>query len=208
MNIRLGVDFDNTIISYDGVFHRVAVERGLIPETVGCAKGEVRDWLRAGNREDDWTGLQGFVYGQMVPRCEPYAGVLAFFRAARAAGIKVFIVSHKTRYPYVGPKYDLHEAARAFITGQRMHELDLAKDRVFFEITKMDKLARIAMLGCTHFIDDLPEFLAEKTFPHGVQRILFDPACLHEDETRFIRICHWNELPAAIGVSNLTVEGG
>ena len=27
----LGVDFDNTIVAYDSLFHRVALERGLIP---------------------------------------------------------------------------------------------------------------------------------------------------------------------------------
>ena len=28
----IGVDFDNTIVCYDGLFHRVAVEQGLIPQ--------------------------------------------------------------------------------------------------------------------------------------------------------------------------------
>jgi hypothetical protein len=36
---------------------------------------------------------------------------------------------------------------------------------VFLEPTKADKLTRIATLGCTHFIDDLPEFLSDPGFP-------------------------------------------
>ena len=32
---------------------------------------------------------------------------------------------------------------------------------MFFELTKEAKVARIGGLGCTHFIDDLPEFLRE-----------------------------------------------
>jgi hypothetical protein len=31
-------------------------------------------------------------------------------------------------------------------------------------------------MGCTHFIDDLPEFLLEDDFPEGTLRILFAPA--------------------------------
>ena len=53
--MRIGVDFDNTIVCYDRLFHRLARERGLIPETVPQTKGAVRDYLRSIDREDDWT---------------------------------------------------------------------------------------------------------------------------------------------------------
>jgi hypothetical protein len=32
--MRIGLDFDNTIACYDGVFHAAALERGLIPEAL------------------------------------------------------------------------------------------------------------------------------------------------------------------------------
>jgi hypothetical protein len=207
MSIRLGIDFDNTIISYEGVFHRAGVERGLILESVGRAKDEVRNYLRQDGRENDWTELQGYVYGEMVTRCEPYPGVLAFFRSAAAAGIELFIVSHKTRHPYMGPSYDLHDAAKKFIAAQGFESLGLIEERVFFELTKADKLARIGTLGCTHFVDDLPEFLAESEFPAATKRILFDPAALHEGEARFTRIRNWSELPAAIGAPEIKIGG-
>lgn len=208
MSIRLGVDFDNTIICYDGIFHRAGVERGLIPDSVGQSKGEVRDYLRGEDREDDWTELQGFVYGKKVNDCPPYPGVRRFFKAAISAGLDLFIVSHKTRHPYMGPRYDLHAAAREFIVEQGFHDLGLAEDRVFFELTKEAKMARIGALGCTHFIDDLPEFLAEPAFPKIAQRILFDPACRHAGEVRFARIGSWAELPASIGRPDLNLESG
>ena len=40
---------------------------------------------------------------------------------------------------------------------------------------RLNKIARIASVGCTHFIDDLPEFLGEPGFPAGVKKMLFDP---------------------------------
>ena len=47
----VGVDFDNTIVAYDALFHRVASERGLIPATVAATKIAVRDALRASGQE-------------------------------------------------------------------------------------------------------------------------------------------------------------
>ena len=58
----IGVDFDNTIVCYDGVFHRAAVERGLIPPELPVSKGQVRDHLRRLGQEHAWTELQGEVY--------------------------------------------------------------------------------------------------------------------------------------------------
>lgn len=194
---RIGVDFDNTVICYEGIFHRAAVNRGLIPESLGRAKKDVRDHLRAMDRERDWTELQGHVYGERIPECRPYPGALDFFAACMQKGIEVFVVSHKTRHPYIGPKLDLHAAARAWIEATGLHGADgvaLPRENVHFELTKADKMARIAALGCTHFIDDLPEFLAEPDFPADVERILFDPHGLHEDETRFRRAESWREL--------------
>ena len=38
----------------------------------------------------------------------------------------------------------------------------------FSSSTLAEKLQRIAQQGCTHFLDDLPELLAEPGFPAGV----------------------------------------
>ena len=34
----LGIDFDNTIIKYDELFHRIAYEKGLIPQDIPIQK--------------------------------------------------------------------------------------------------------------------------------------------------------------------------
>ena len=61
--MRIGIDFDNTIACYDGVFHAAALERGLIPAQLGRDKNSVRDYLNGAGRADDFTELQGYVYG-------------------------------------------------------------------------------------------------------------------------------------------------
>jgi len=177
-NVLLGVDFDNTLVSYDGLFHRVAMERKLIPSDLEPTKGAVRDYLRQVGREDDWTEMQGYVYGPRLPEAMPFPRAVECLTDLVKRGVQVFIVSHKTRHPYRGPSYDLHGAAWQWLEQHGFFDrarIGLSKAAVFFELTKEDKIKRIARLGCTHFIDDLPEFLTEPAFPTGVDRILFDP---------------------------------
>ena len=59
--MRLGFDFDNTLISYDLLFHRVALDKGLIHKDLLKQKNAVRDYLRDMGAEDEWTRLQGEV---------------------------------------------------------------------------------------------------------------------------------------------------
>ena len=174
----IGVDFDNTIVCYDALFHRVAVERGLVPASIAATKNSVRDFLRAAGREPEWTALQGHVYGPRMAEADPFPGVRDFFRACREQGIAVCIVSHKTRHPFIGEPYDLHAAAQDWLKRQGFLSPDgagLRPEQIFFELTKLAKLARIATCECTHFIDDLPEILNDPTFPANTARLLFAP---------------------------------
>src|SRR6185437_9193133 len=114
--MRIGIDFDNTIASYDGVFRAVALERGLIPPNLASDKNAVRDYLNSSGRADDFTELQGYVYGARMDLASPYPGFAEFVATARKAGHDLFIVSHKTRHPILGPRHDLHAAARGFLT--------------------------------------------------------------------------------------------
>lgn len=198
----IGIDFDNTIVCYDEIFGRVAVERGLVPPHVATSKTAIRDHLRSVAQEDRWTELQGTIYGPRIMDAPPFPGVVDFFAACRAAGIQVAIVSHRTRFPYLGERHDLHAAARDWLARHGFHDPDragLPVDRVFLEETKEAKLARIAALGCTHFVDDLPEVLADPRFPAGVQPILFDPHRQHGIPPGIEVAGSWTGLLAIIG---------
>jgi hypothetical protein len=176
--MRIGIDFDNTIACYDGVFHTAALERGLIPAELGRDKNSVRDYLNSAGRNDDFTELQGHVYGVRMDLVAAYPGFSDFLAAARATGHELFIISHKTRHPILGPMHDLHAAARGFLATRGLVGDDASQinpARVFFELTKEDKVARVAALRCEVFVDDLPEILAMPGFPNGMRRILFDP---------------------------------
>jgi len=197
--MRIGIDFDNTIACYDGVFHRAAIERGLIPADLGSSKNAVRDFLNSSGRKDDFTELQGYVYGARMDLVSPYAGVGEFLRAARAAGHEIFVVSHKTRYPILGPAHDMHAAARGFLEAQGLIGAQgFAAEDVFFELTKESKVARAAALDVDVFVDDLPEILSMSGFPAGTRGILFDPNAHHAAFDTFERHENWAAIRSAL----------
>ena len=162
-----GIDFDNTLVDYSDVFHRVGCDLGLVPPEAPRRKQALRDFLRAADREDDWTKLQGYVYGERIREARPYPGAREFIAARRAEGIPVYIISHKTQYPFAGPRCDLRNAARDWLA-----YYEFEADDMFFEPTAADKVSRIRAQHCTHFVDDLPEFLLREDFP-AITRIHF-----------------------------------
>ncbi|NOX34936.1 MAG: haloacid dehalogenase-like hydrolase [Deltaproteobacteria bacterium] len=167
--MRIGIDFDNTIICYDRVFNAVGIEKGLVPESLETGKGFVRDYLRKEGKEKEWIWLQGYVYGARLPDANLYDGVEKFLGYCKSRRIECIIISHKTVYPYSGDKYNLHNTAREWI---RKQNIGL---KTFFELTKENKIQRISDLDCSVFIDDLPEFLSLPGFPESLTKILFDP---------------------------------
>src|SRR6266702_6824079 len=201
--MRIGIDFDNTIACYDGVFHAAALERGLIPADLARDKNSVRDHLNGSGRKDDFTELQGHVYGARMDLVSPYPGFAEFIGRARGDDHELFVVSHKTRYPMLGPKHDMHASARDFLksrglVGHGAAQIDPAG--VFFELTKDAKVARVLELRCDMFIDDLPEILAMPGFPEGMRKILFDPdnqfAGITGDGAKLDRRASWAAIAA------------
>jgi len=198
--MRIGIDFDNTLIDYDGVFVAAARERGLIGTQAAGSKRAVRDAIRLlPDGELTWQRLQGYVYGAGIGGAVPFAGAGDFLRHCAERGVELFIVSHKTRYGHFDPaRIDLREAARQWLIVRRMmapEEGGIAADHVFFEDDRAGKLARIAALGCTHFIDDLEEVFADPGFPPGVRRVLFaaiGAACCD------VQCKDWQQIRAAI----------
>lgn len=196
--MRIGLDFDNTIVSYDSLFHRVACELDAIPAGLPASKLAVRDHLRQAGREPVWTEMQGTVYGTRMDEAAAYPGVIECLHWAAAAGHELLIVSHKTRHPILGPRHDLHAAARAWIEqhlrvgGQAL----IPASRIFFELSKEEKLARIARAGCDLFLDDLPEILLAEGFPGGTRRALFDPEAKYTPQTvpGALLVRSWREL--------------
>jgi hypothetical protein len=176
--LRIGMDFDNTIITYDAVFLATARKWGLVAADFIGGKQAIRDTIRLlPDGELSWQMLQGQIYGKGLAQAEMIDGVDAFLRRCQKANVPVVIVSHKTEFGHHDPnRINLREAARAWMSGHGFFQASgygIAPDAVYFENTRQEKIARIARVGCTHFIDDLEEVLSDPTFPSGIERILF-----------------------------------
>jgi hypothetical protein len=176
----IGLDFDNTIASYDDVIFQAAVERGLVDARTVPLKRQVRDRIRAlPNGEIEWQKVQGLVYGPMMPKATLIEGVSDFVGECRTRGLTVYIVSHKTECAgYDETRTSLRDAALNWMQAKDFFSargLGLDPGSVFFEDTREAKLQRIQALGCTHFVDDLEEVLSEPEFPPSVDRILYAP---------------------------------
>lgn len=196
--MTIGLDFDNTIVAYDQLFHRVAVESGQVPSECPPRKEAVRDFLRRAGAEDMWTELQGTVYGARMGEAGTFAGAREALLSLKAAGHRVLIISHRSRHPFLGPRHDLHAAARRWLETHDFfdpHGLAFRPEDVFFELTKEDKLARIVREGCTHFVDDLAEILVHPLFPRDVDRLLFAPGSVGQ-EGDLPRASNWTEVHA------------
>jgi hypothetical protein len=174
----VGIDFDNTLVSYDAVIHQVALERGLITAGSDTGKRTVRDRIRLlPDGEIEWQRVQGLIYGPRMAQAQLMAGAREFVRACRERKWPVYIVSHKTEFAGQDEtRTNLRDAAVAWMTSQKFFEPDglgFSRDQVFFEGTRDAKIARIKALGCTHFIDDLEEVFLEPSFPKDVRQFLF-----------------------------------
>lgn len=177
----VGLDFDNTLAIYDELFHRAAVERGLVGNEVARTKKDVRDAVRAlPEGETSWQKLQAAVYGARMSEAALADGVPEFFGLCGQRGAQVYIVSHKTQFAgYDDTGTDLRRSAMAWMSQQGFFDragMDLNPENVFFEGTRLDKLHRIKQLGCTHFIDDLEEVFSEEHFPPDVAKVLYAPS--------------------------------
>jgi hypothetical protein len=180
MTPTVGIDFDNTIVSYDELMCRAALDRGLIGDFADQTKRAVRDRIRQlPDGEVEWQKLQALVYGPLMPEARLIEGAEEFIRRCRDGGMAVVIVSHKTEYAsFDETRTNLRIAALEWMGIHGFFEpdgLDLSRSAVYFESTRADKIARIKSLGCSHFIDDLEEVFLEPSFPPDVHKILYAP---------------------------------
>ena len=202
----IGLDFDNTIVCYDQAIAILAVELFELPAEVPRTKLGLRNYLRAANREPEWSAFQGELYGPGMNHAELFEGAIATMQQLVADGHELVIVSHRSRRPYAGEPHDLHLAARNWVA-DRLQSVGLFgsigdKSGVYFLETRDQKVALIAELSCEIFIDDLPEVLEATDFPRDTYPILFNPSRSGEltKQGNNDVISAWSQLPQLISV--------
>ena len=187
--MNIGIDFDNTIASYDKLFYEVALDEDYIDRSWdGSGKTKLRNYLRSQpDGEKTWMKLQGLVYGKYMHCAEMMPGVANFILSCKLRNHKVFIVSHKTEYGHYDlERISLRKEALKWMKSNRFFDPEyfgIDKKNVFFAETREEKVEKIAHLKCNWFIDDLPDVFKENHFPSKTKKILFgfsDPELLND----------------------------
>jgi len=193
--MKIGLDFDNTIVNYDNVFFKVALENNLIPGDIKKTKNSVRDFLRGNDKNDIWTEMQGYVYGKRMSEVEMFNGFRNFYDLSQEKGIDIVIISHKTKFPYAGKKFDLRRSALEWIQNNLSSEKErFPRNNIFFEDTKEKKAYRIDNESCDFFIDDLPEIFELNEFPKEPKKILFNPEKRKTELKDVLMFENWNSI--------------
>lgn len=198
----IGLDLDNTIVSYEKPLAKLLNQVPNIPSNVDRTKIGIRDYLRKMDREHEWTILQGSLYGPEMMLAEPYPDAIKVINELHRYGFELHIISHRTRYPYAGEKYNLHVAASNWIKKWIDSDRSAIRTISFFE-DKVEKIRAIESRGCNFFVDDLPEILISCCQDNGLVRILFDPEAKHKDEETYTSARSWSEIACIVnGVWN------
>ena len=159
---HIGLDFDNTIIDYDFLFYKLALELKLIQIDIHKSKVGVRDYLIKIGKGKAFTELQGEVYGKKIQFAEASKGVIDALIDLKEKGFRFSIISHKTKFPIIGEKIDLHLSALDWLKKNKFLDkngLNIQRENIYFEPTKEKKIKRINYLNCNYYIDDLEEIL-------------------------------------------------
>ena len=164
----IGLDFDNTLVRYDKLFHQLAVEKNLIDASLPASKTIIRDYLRRQERIN--LPLAGEVYGSRILEAHPSEGS-GSIDSIKESGVPMALISHKTK-PFKGPIMTYIKPLFIGLKRWFFSSTGIAwnSSQIYFEKTKELKISRILSLRCTHYVDDLPEILS--LLPDTVKAIL------------------------------------
>ena len=175
--MKIGIDLDNTIISYDDAFLNVAKRRDLIDQDFQGGKSEVKQIIKQRKKgEKIWQKLQGQVYGKYIDQANIFPGFKRFHWRCSNQKIPVTIISHKTEYGhYDEEKISLRMSALSFLEQEGIVNKDknIFPQDVFFTSTREEKIKTIKHNNFDWFIDDLEAVIFDNNLKDLPNKILF-----------------------------------
>lgn len=188
----IALDLDNCIVCYDRPFAAAAARAGCgSSNCTAASKSAVKASALEHGGNELWTRLQGEVYGTGIHEAAFFPGCLEFVDRALTLGEPLVILSHKTKFPAVGPLVDLRVAALRFL-----QENDFPvgpRIPVHFCDTREEKVTMLGALGCRAIVDDLPDVYLTQPFPARTLFVLFDPSKALPDWEVTPRVESWLE---------------
>ena len=195
--MKVGIDLDNTIISYDDAFLNVAKKIGLVDQDFQGSKLEVQQIIRQQkDGEKIWQRLQGQVYGKYIDQANIFPGFKRFHWRCSNQKIPVTIISHKTKYGhYDEEKISLRTSALSFLEQEGIVNKDknIFPQDVFFTTTRAEKIKTIKHNNFDWFIDDLQEVIFDENLKDLPNRVLFSKKTM--EQRVGVKFCSsWSEI--------------
>lgn len=189
MNVRIGIDFDNTLAKYDKVFSKAAKSINLVTEDWEGTKKQLRDYIRTLNDgETVWQKLQGKVYGKFMHSAEIFPGASEFLWFCKLTNTEVFIVSHKTEFGHFDEdRINLRSVATEWMDSNGFFAkigFGIKRENIFYADTRSEKIKKINSLKLDFFIDDLVEVFEENDFNSNTIKILFSDS-IQKNESKY-----------------------
>lgn len=196
--LRIGLDLDNTIINYSGLFFEVGLAIGMIPSQLARTKEAVKEYLQSRDKNDVWTEIQGLVYGKYLYKAKPFPGFKEFLSTFTSRGAELLIISHKTRFNVIGEKINLQDAASKWLEMNQISGVKgISPANIFFLESRQEKAQKITDQKCSIFVDDLPEVFNEPGFPPNVAKVFFNPERLQAQDGWF-NCTSWAEVTSTV----------
>jgi len=183
---KIGIDLDNTIINYELAFKKVSVLKKLKIKNIN--KEKLKNKIIKNFSEGEWTTVQGEIYGKYINFATPYKGFKNFLRNNNKF-FEFFIISHKSKFPILGKKINLHKKAKYWLKNNKISYCDnslINNKNIFFLNTKKNKIKKIKDLKIDYFIDDLEEILNK--MPRNIGKIKFGKSKKHLSFDNWIKI--------------------
>jgi hypothetical protein len=191
--IRIGLDFDNTIVNYDRVFHFLAKKKYKL-SSLHNTKKEIRKKIINLKGERSWMAMQGQAYGKHMYKAEMSLGFKNFLHRAIINDSKIFIISHKTEFGHFDKsKTNLRKKSYEWIAKNinKNEKIKINKKNIFFLSSISSKINKIKELKLNYFIDDLELILNDKDFPKSTTKILYNTPTKNNS---FVNYINWREI--------------
>ena len=166
-NIKVGIDLDNTIINYENSFKKYLKKNKIFLNKVD--KSKFKYIANNNSKFINWTAAQEEIYGYYIFYAKPFKYFKEFEKFAKKNKIKLFIVSHKTKYSQFSKKYNLRLEANKWIK----KNINLKMYKIFYVNTINEKIEIIKKNKLNYFIDDLIEIFLKKNFPSKTNKNFF-----------------------------------
>ena len=153
--------------------------------------------------ETKWTECQGQLYSKYLQFAKPFDGAISTIQDLQEKGFSINIVSHKTKFPYVGEKINLIDKSKEWIVKNLVDGKEqsiLNEKQIIFTKSIDDKISAILNLKTLVFIDDLEHVLNQ--LPDRIQKIWFNSESESESES-LIACRDWAEIRNKIWLMNL-----